>query len=157
VLNLNKTSGGNLIANGGTLSGNGIVIGNLNVTENGTIAPGNSSEVIKVGGNLNIDGIYNAQVDSTQSSKIQVDGAATLNSSTSSLVISSSTGTYAFDKNFPIIQANRGLIGTFAKVSIENLAIVPLVTYDDNDVHVKFRKVLSNLVTTPNQLAITTY
>ncbi len=112
ILNVNGILGGALTVNSGaTLSGTGFL---GNVTNNGTIAPGNSIGTIHVNNFINNStGIYQAEINSSGASdEIVASGTATLNGG--ELVVTADPGIYMTGTTYTLIDAAGGLAGQFA-------------------------------------------
>jgi autotransporter-associated beta strand protein/probable HAF family extracellular repeat protein len=103
---------------GATLGGNGTV-GNTTVN-GGTLAPGNSIGLLTVQGNLVFTAAssYMVEVSPSNADRTNVSGAATLGSATVSANFGA--GTYVA-KQYTIVSASGGVIGTFASLVNTNL------------------------------------
>lgn len=124
------------IAAGGTLGGTGTVVGS--VTNNGTIAPGNSI------GTLTISGTYTQATGSTYKVEIAPNGTSDLvkvNGAPGTATIQGGTvnvlaqaGTYTTGTRYTILTATGGVTGTFAALTKNTPFLNFNLAYDPNDV-----------------------
>jgi T5SS/PEP-CTERM-associated repeat protein/autotransporter-associated beta strand protein len=108
------------INSGGTLAGTG-TIGNTQINSGGTFAPGDatpSSSTTVIGSlALQSGALYAVNVDPATSSFARVTGTATLGGAT--VIASFASGSVA--KQYTILNATGGVIGTFGSIAITNL------------------------------------
>lgn len=154
-LRLNTSLGGDVFVKAfSILSGNGTILGNLTIENNGTVRPGNSIGTITVNGNYTQQGgsIYDVQVNGTgQNSLILVGGQATLNPG-SDLLVTTNHETPAINTRYTILTANGGVNGTYSNVFIfDNSSLIPVVTYDANNVYLNIKIDFSEIAKTYNQ------
>lgn len=151
-LALNNNLGGNVhVAQSGTLSGIGTVLGNLFVDEGGTLSPGNSPGILHVMGNYTQGpaGIYLVTIDGTQNSALFASMAASLSGTLSiSLVNGVSIGT-----TYDILHADGGVSGTLSPV-LANPVLIPKITYTPTDVLLTLTQDFTKIAITKNQKAI---
>ena len=149
-----------IVTNTGTLGGNGTIIGS--VTNNGTIAPGNSIGTTTISGAY-IQGAgshYQVELDATGASdKIAVIGApgtATLNGGTVDIV--RAAGSYGKTTSYRILSATGGVTGAFAGTSLATASpfFSAALSYDANDAFVTLTRSFAgfDLGLTPNQRAV---
>lgn len=134
---LNNNLGGNVfVESGGTIGGNGRVLGDLTINSGGTIAPGNSIETLHVTGSYvqNANTTYHDEVNPAgQTDLIAVTGTATL---LGGQVVVDPIGGYNFDTSYVILSALGGRTGTFAGVTAPGLVTASL-EYPPNQVILK--------------------
>jgi uncharacterized protein with beta-barrel porin domain len=138
-LGVNGSLGGNVfVAPGGTVSGNGSIVGNL--FSGGTVAPGNSIGTLTVAGNYsqNAAGVYATEVvGSGLSDRINVGGTATLGGQ---VVISALPGmAFAPSTTYTILNAAGGLSGTFASVNELYPFLQSSLSYDANNAYLNLQ------------------
>lgn len=149
-----------IVTNTGTLGGNGTIIGS--VTNNGTIAPGNSIGTTTISGAY-IQGAgshYQVELDATGASdKIAVTGTpgtATLNGGTVEIV--RAAGSYGKTTSYRILSATGGVTGAFAGTSLATASpfFSAALSYDANDAFVTLTRSFAgfDLGLTPNQRAV---
>lgn len=122
------------IMSGGLLGGTGTIVGN--VTNSGTIAPGNSIGTLNVIGNVAFatGSTYEVEVDpSGQNDKIGASGTATINGGM--VKVLAATGTYAPNTTYTILTANGGRTGTFDAVTSNFAFLAPTLNYDTANVY----------------------
>ena len=127
-LNANLTGNANVAASG-RLDGTGRVIGNL--TNNGTVAPGNSIGTLNVQGNYvhNAGSVLEIEFDGNGAiDLLAVTGTATLNGGTLRFI--STTGAEGSGGTF--LTAGGGVTGTFATVETVGAALPLAVIYQPN-------------------------
>lgn len=153
ALALNTILGGSLfVQNGGHLSGNGTILGNVTVETGGIIRPGNSIGTITIGGNYEQESgaLYQVQVNGVNSSLITVAGTATLHNG-SVLEVIPHNDPINFNHTYTILTATGGLSGTFTNVFTANPSVTPTVTYDSNNAFLNLNVNFDLLATTFNQ------
>ncbi|HEY6258995.1 MAG TPA: hypothetical protein VIY51_24725 [Xanthobacteraceae bacterium] len=114
------------VLSGGTLGGNGIVIGPVTVGSGGTIAPGNSIGTLHITGPVSFASGSNYQVEVNaggQNDNILATGAATLTGGT--VQVLPAMGSYGLTTKYTILTANAGVIGTFAGVTSNSVFFSP--------------------------------
>jgi autotransporter-associated beta strand protein len=106
------------VNSGGTLGGNGAV-GNTSIN-GGALAPGNSIGTLNVSGNLSFTAAssYMVEVSPTAADRTNVTGTATLGGAT---VNASFAGGSYVEKQYTIVNATGGIVGTFGSVVNSNL------------------------------------
>jgi outer membrane autotransporter protein len=144
------------MAVGGTLAGTGTVIGA--VTNNGTIAPGNSIGTLNITGNYTqaSGSAYTVEVDDTGASDlINVTGAATIQAG-SGVNVQAAPGTYTLGTRSTILTASGGVTGTYDTLT-DNAAFVDFaLDYDANNVFLDVALIstdFASVAATPNQEA----
>jgi uncharacterized protein with beta-barrel porin domain len=151
-----------IVTNTGTLGGNGTIIGS--VTNNGTIAPGNSIGTTTINGSYvqAAGSHYQVELDATGASdKIAVTGApgtATLNGGTVDIV--RAAGSYGKTTSYRILSATGGVTGAFAGTSFATTSpfFSAALSYDPNDAFMTLTRSFAgfDLGLTPNQRAVGT-
>lgn len=156
-LAINNRHGGDVIAEiNSILSGAGTINGNLNV--NGIVSPGNSIGTLTVKGNYrqSSGSTYEVQINSLgEFSAINVEGMANLDSGSRLSVIS--LDGQVTPSAYTILHADGGLVGQYTTVTSNNALFSPKVTYDGNNVYLKFvdaRHIFVKNAITANQLEI---
>ena len=146
-----------LLGTGSTLGGRG-AFGNLILTPNSTIAPGNSIGTMTVAGDLTFapTSTYSVEVDpaSTSSDLINVTGTAHLNNATVHHV--GQTGTYKPSSQYTILTAG-SIDGTFGSVSSDFAFLTPSLSYDATNVYLKLLRNdtrFSSLAQSQNQTGV---
>ncbi len=123
------------VAAPGTLAGTGILIGN--VTNNGTIAPGNSIGTLTITGNYTQAGgsIYNVELNTALASDlIHITGTATIASGAAVHVLPAA-GLYRVGDRYRILTALGGVTGTYDTLT-DNAPFVDFqLAYDANNVY----------------------
>ncbi|MBB1091366.1 autotransporter domain-containing protein [Rhodopseudomonas palustris] len=121
---------------GGTLGGNGIV-GNTTIN-GGALAPGNSIGTLNVSGNLVFTAAssYMVEFSPTTADRTNVTGTATLGGAT--VNASFAAGSYV-EKQYTILNATGGIVGTFGPVVNSNLpsGFKSSLGYDANNAYLK--------------------
>lgn len=141
---------------GGTLKGSGSITGN--VSNFGTLAPGNSIGTLTVSGNYthNPGAVYEAEVNAAgQSDLLIVTGTATLNGGTVSVL--AAPGTYNATTNYTLLTATGGVIGSFAGVTSNLAFLTPTLSYDANNVFLALDRnsnFFADVAVTDNQCAV---
>ncbi|MGH6750890.1 MAG: autotransporter domain-containing protein, partial [Bradyrhizobium sp.] len=129
---------------GGTLGGNGIV-GNTTIN-GGTLAPGNSIGTLTVQGSLVFTAAssYMVEVSPVSADRVNVNGTATLGGAT--VKASFAAGSYV-SKQYTILSASGGVIGTFGSLASTNMPsiLVASLGYDANNVYLNLDLAVSNL------------
>ena len=124
------------VGSDGTLGGNGTIAGL--VTNNGTLAPGNSIGTLNVGGSFvqAAGSIYQVEVNAAgQADRINVSGApgtATINGGT--VQVLAQPGNYGASTTYTILNATGGRTGTYTGVTSNFAFLTPSLTYDPNNV-----------------------
>ena len=120
---------------GGTLGGNGTV--GTTTINGGALAPGNSVGTLNVSGNLVFTSAarYLVEVSAAGADRVNVTGTATLGGAT--VNVSFVAGSYV-SKQFTIVNATGGVIGTFGAQADTNLpaGFRSSLSYDANDVFI---------------------
>jgi len=175
TLSGNNTYSGGTLINNGSISINGNMtspitigttgmlkgIGNItgNISNFGTLAPGNSIGTTTITGNYthNAGAIYQLEVNPAgQSDKLVVTGTATLNGGTVSVL--AETGNYNMTTNYTILTAGN-VAGTFANVTSNLAFLTPSLSYDSTNVYLLLTRNTTNftaVATTPNQTSVAT-
>jgi autotransporter-associated beta strand protein len=114
---------------GGTLMGAGVINGN--VTNSGTVAPGNSPGIITVAGNYTQTAAGTLAAELTPSTvpgtgydQLHATGTATLDGT---LALMPSTGLYVAGSTYDVVVADAGITGNFATVT--GNVISPFLTF----------------------------
>lgn len=158
VLNVNGqlTSPTVTVASGGTLGGNGTIIGA--VTNNGNIAPGNSIGTLNITGTYTqaTGSIYNVEVNTTPASDlINVTGSANIQNGATVNVLAT-PGVYTVGNRYTILTASTGVTGTYDTLT-DNAPFVDFVlNYDANNVYLDVLATyvsFQSVAQTPNQRA----
>ncbi|HPO37149.1 MAG TPA: autotransporter domain-containing protein [Kiritimatiellia bacterium] len=121
------------VNSGGALMGSGTINGD--VSNSGMIAPGNSIGTLTINGNYtqNAGSIYQVEANAAgQSDKLVVNGTATLNGGTVSVLAES--GAYNTSTTFTILTAG-SVTGSFSSVTSNLAFLTPSLNYDANDVY----------------------
>lgn len=161
----NGTVAGNVtVNNGSTLSGSGLVQGDVDAF--GKVAPGNSIGTLHVGTNFNTHNSTVLEIEiapggttpGVHSDLINVNGQAVLNGGTVSVL--AAPGNYQNGSTYTFLAATGGVNGTFDGI-IDNLAFLDAVLVYD-PLTVSFRLVGNSLTfadigQTPNQRALGRY
>jgi outer membrane autotransporter protein len=146
------------VLSGGTLGGDGTVIGALAVASGGTVAPGNSIGTLHVTGPVSFaaGSSYQVEVNAAgQNDKLLATGTATLGGGTVQVLPAS--GNYALATKYTILTANGGVNGTFAGATSSSVFFAPTLTYDANDVFLTLTRnasAFASIAQTPNQRAV---
>ncbi len=135
------------IASGASLTGTGVT-GSLLAQSGATVAPGNAANPY---GTLTANGTATLAPGSTlltnlspnAVSLLAVNGTATITGA--ALQVTALNGTYNPATEYTLLTANRGVNGTFGTTSVTPLpGLVPIVTYDPNDVFLRFAQVVTD-------------
>jgi outer membrane autotransporter protein len=143
---------------GGTLGGDGTVVGALAVASGGTVAPGNSIGTLHVTGPVSFaaGSIYQVELnDAGQNDKLLATGTATLSGGT--VQVLAAAGNYGLTNKYTILTANGGVNGTFAGATTSLAFFSPTLTYDANDVFLTLTRdtsAFASIAQTPNQHAV---
>jgi len=134
-LAVNGSLGGNVFAGpGGTVSGNGTIVGNL--YNSGILAPGNSIGTLNVSGNYSQSsaGVYTTEVvGQGQSDRLNVGGIANLGGT---VFVTALPGlAFAPSTTYTILSAAGGLNGTFAAVNELYPFLQSNLSYDANNAY----------------------
>lgn len=145
-----------LVQTGGTLSGRGVIGGN--VANSGTVSPGGETR-----GTLTIDGdylhnagaVYRLDADfAGGTDRLDVGGTATLDGGTVQVVLR--PGVFRPNVQSLILSAGGGVAGTFEQVLGGIGLVMPELTYDPNNVFLQFVQAVDfeDVALTPNQRAV---
>jgi autotransporter-associated beta strand protein len=135
-LAVNGRLSGNVLLNGGILSGVGNVNGNI--TQNGgEIAPGNSIGTLTINGNLTVNrGTFEFEISPGASDRITIVGAGHKASLTAgALQIVAQPGTYAPNTRYTIVSAPAGGIASFGSLTGGVGLLTPTLSYDANNLY----------------------
>lgn len=150
--------GGDVNVNSGsTLLGTGTILGDLAINTGATISPGTgpgSIGTINVGGNFvqNPGSVYLDEFTrSGATDLINVLGTATLNGGT--VKATSLDGGFSL-KNYKILTAQDGVIGTYSNVIASNVTLQPVLVYDGNNVYLSFQKPFLKTANTANKFQV---
>jgi autotransporter-associated beta strand protein len=160
---LTTVQGGALVVNGsiaqdllvdtlGTLKGTGAIGGNL--TNSGTIAPGESIGTLNVLGNYinNSGGIYAVEINGAGASDlINVIGQARL--SGGEVDVATEDGIFQFRQPYTIVTAQGGVFGTY-EGAVSSAFIDPILTYDLSHVFLTIEPALIKAAKTCNQSGV---
>jgi autotransporter-associated beta strand protein len=156
TLAVNGSLAGNVtVGSAGTLGGNGTIAGV--VTNNGTIAPGNSIGLLTVNGSFvqSAGSIYQVELNAAgQNDRINVTGApgtAVIQGGT--VQVLAAGGTYGKSTTYTILNASGGVSGAYAGVTSNLAFLTPTLSYDANDVFLTLA--LSQNAFTPSFLSLT--
>ncbi|MGE0577073.1 MAG: hypothetical protein AB7O82_20560, partial [Reyranella sp.] len=147
AINASLTASG--VVNGGTLTNNGTIQGNItnngvlsgggtingDVINAGTVSPGNSIGTLRIVGNYTHvpQGAHLAEVHlSGLSDKIVVAGRAAIQGP---VTVVAQPGTYAPRTTYNLLTAGNGLSGTFSSVSSSAPFLQPSLSYDADNVY----------------------
>jgi outer membrane autotransporter protein len=133
TLIVNGSVAGNVILNnGGMLGGTGSV-GTL-TANNAIVAPGNSIGTLTVNGSfVQNGGTYVVEANAAgQADRVNVTGAATINSASVQVVAAS--GSYGNSTTYTILNATGGVSGTYTGVTSNFAFLTPSLSYDANNV-----------------------
>jgi autotransporter-associated beta strand protein len=134
IFDLNATWGGDVVSSNAKLTGNSHYKGNVSLTNNSVISPGDDLVI----GTIFIDGNYSQDAISTyladlgahgESDRIYVGGDASLNGTLSFHVID---GTLSEKDTYLLMHIEGDLTGTFANVISDNNLFKYFVSYRDN-------------------------
>ncbi len=159
LFSLDSSLGGDMaVRDGGTLTGSGMLLGNLTLLSGGKVSPGL--------GTLTVNGDYVQEADSTYQvlvdiagdpSLINVGGTATLNAGAGINITTLGTGSQLSPNQqvqVIVLQASGGVSGTFSVMTSSNPLIVGGVSYDKDGVYVVFANTLSKVAATPNHTEV---
>lgn len=157
---VNNRLGGNVFVNaGGTLSGTGTIIGNLNAASDSVISPGNSIGTLYVNGNYTqaSNSTLVIQVDSTgDASELVVEGQVSINRGTTLSVV---PDVIQMPRNVsataPVVFSTTGISGIFTNVVSSNPLLFVEADYGPNVVNLTWRNTFSRISKTTNQRKIT--
>jgi len=153
----NGTMGSTTVASGARLGGNGTINGNL--TNNGTVSPGNSPGTITVTGNYvqPSGGLLVIELASASSfDHLVVGGSASL---AGTLQVNTLGGYNPVGSSFTFLTAGGGVSGTFGTVNgnaipTNRAAVTAAVIYAPSSVTVAFAQLpFAGFALTPNQIA----
>lgn len=157
-LRLDSRLGGNLRLNAGTrLQGTGTLGGNL-LSQQGTLAPGNSIGTLTLGGDLTLDAksVLDMEVEADLTNdKIVVGGTANLDGT---LHIIALPGNYAPSSTYTLLTAT-AVNGTFSELKNDLVFLDASVSYSPDHVNLKLKRNNTGFVTvsmTDNQQAVAT-
>jgi outer membrane autotransporter protein len=122
------------VAVGATLGGTGTLIGN--VTNNGTVAPGNSIGMLNITGNYTqaTGSALNAEVNTATSDLLKISGTATIQSGASANVLVA-PGFYTPGMRYTILTATGGVSGTYATLTDDAPFVDFQLAYDADNVY----------------------
>jgi len=135
--------------------GSGTITGN--VTNSGTLAPGNSIGILTITGNYTQTAwsVYEVEVNAAgESDRINVSGAAALNGGT--LTVLTETGTYSMSNDYTILSAG-SVIGSYYNVTSDLAFLDPSLTYDSTSVYLTLQRndvAFEDMAETPNQRSV---
>lgn len=163
LANSNSVLGGTVNLTGGLLSGIGTIgsLGNTFTSSGGTIHPGNSPGILTVIGNhvnsgaglaIDIQGI--GTVPGVNNSELVVQGTETITNSP--LVTANSLdGSFSISAPYTILHSTGSLTGTFdPSVVAIGTSIVPILTYDANNVYLDYQTPFFALAENRNELNV---
>ena len=146
------------VLSGGTLGGDGTVIGAVTVAGGATVAPGNSIGVLHVTGPVSFGSGSSYQVEvnaAGQNDKLLATGTATLTGGT--VQVLPAPGNYGLTTKYRILTSSSGVNGTFAGATSNLAFLAPSLTYDANDVFLTLTRnasAFASVAQTPNQMAV---
>ncbi len=117
----------------GLLGGSGTIAGN--VTNYGTLAPGNSIGTLTVGNyNSAIGSIFEVEVDADgNSDQIATTGTATINGGTVEVLALGDVVDYNRRTIYNVVTADGGVAGSYEGVTVDLAELTPFLAYDDPD------------------------
>src|SRR5581483_4956078 len=143
---------------GGTLAGQGTLIGNFVAADGGTIAPGAATPFstlhVTGDGQFNVGSFYNVNVNAAgQTDKLALTGTGTLTGGT--VQVSAQPGFYAPQTNYTIVTDGTRNSTTFAGVTANSIFLTPTLTYPSQQQVVLTLSALpfASAAATPNQTA----
>lgn len=157
--------GGTVNLTGGVLSGIGTIgsAGRTFTSSGGTIHPGNSPGILTVIGNhansgagLSIDIQGTGNVAGVNNGELVVQGTETITNSPT-VTATSLTGTFSIAGPYTILNAIGGFVGSGQFNPIVNAigtTIVPILTYDTNNVYLNYQIPFFNLAENNNELNV---
>ncbi|MEM8574722.1 MAG: autotransporter domain-containing protein [Pseudomonadota bacterium] len=163
TLSVNNVLGGNVVVNGGRLEGIGQIgdpttrSGSL-IVNGGTFAPGNSIGAMTLNGNLTLggSGTFEVEVDAAgNGDKVIVNGTVDLTGA--ALSVLAENGNYATRTDYTIVDndGTDAVSGSFGQVSVDTVWLAADVDYAGNDVVLTLEAVpFASAAQTPNQLAV---
>ena len=129
------------VSGAGNLGGSGSIIGH--VSNNGTLAPGNSIGTLTVSGSYTQAAGSTYQVETNAAGQadrlnvIGVPGTASINGGMINVV--AATGSYAPSTTYTILNAAGGVIGAYTGVTSNLPFLLPSLRYDANNVYLIFQ------------------
>ena len=146
------------VLSGGTLGGDGTVVGALAVASGGTVAPGNSIGTLHVTGSASFAAGSNYQVEvnaAGQNDKLVATGSATVGGGT--VQVLPAAGNYGLVTKYIVLTASGGVTGTFAGATSSLAFFDPTLSYDAHDVFLTLTRnasAFASIAQTPNQRAV---
>ena len=145
----------------GTLAGGGTVVGDV-TNASGTLAPGGSTTVLTVEGNLTLGAgstyLVNADpASATRTNVIGMDGTATLQGGT--VQVNAASGTYMSNTEYLILHADGGITGSFDPTIAQQGNFRFSLRQDEDDVFLTLLRFAFNdplICATRNQCAVGT-
>jgi autotransporter-associated beta strand protein len=126
-----------LVDTSGTLSGNGIVTGSVNI--NGIVSPGNSIGILNVMGNVSqaAGSELDIEVNPTTADLFNITGSYTIQPG-ATLALFPDPGTYAPTTQYIIVDTTGGVIGTFSNVTVSLPSFSGEVIYHPSQILITF-------------------
>ncbi|MBS0222486.1 MAG: autotransporter domain-containing protein [Proteobacteria bacterium] len=135
-LAVNGRLSGNVLLNGGVMSGVGNITGDI--TQNGgEIAPGNSIGNLTINGNLTVNrGTFEFEISPSSSDRITIVGAGHRASLTAgTLQVVAQPGTYVPNTRYTIVSAPAGGIASFGDLTGGVGFLTPTLSYDTSNLY----------------------
>ncbi|MGH6781572.1 MAG: autotransporter outer membrane beta-barrel domain-containing protein, partial [Sphingomonadaceae bacterium] len=154
TLSVNGSITSNVNVTGGTLGGNGTV-GGAAIGASGTLAPGNSIGRLQVAGNISfaVGSVYEVEVEANGAAdRIDATGTATITGGT--VEVLAANGQYRGRTDYTILTANGGVTGTFGSVTSNLAFLTPRLGYSANAVTLALMRNdidFAAVAVTPNQ------
>ncbi len=156
----NGTLGGTMsVNNGGTLMGDGTV-GATTVNSGGTIYPGTVGAPLAISGNFiqQSGSTFAAEINPTASDRINVTGAAQINSG-ATLQVVVDPGSYTVGHTYTLLAATGSITGHYSFLMETGGSLGFSVIYDPHDIELMINSIGTNFAhyaQTPNQFAVGT-
>lgn len=140
----------NVLVTGGQLSGTGTIgtsspLSTTTVT-GGVVKPGDSPGIltnlgnyVQTGGTLKIDLNGLGNVPGVNNGELVVGGTTTL-SEPAFVTVDSPDGSFFIGGRYTILASQGPVNGTFDPIVVTNTQIIPIITYDSNDVYLSFQE-----------------
>lgn len=136
----------------GGLGGSGRIFGN--VTNTGTLMPGNSIGTLNIVGDLaqTASSTYQVELNNQgQSDRVNVTGFATLGGTVNFIA---TPGSYTASQTYTILNATGGVAGTYAGVLNNYAFLFPSLSYDANNAYLTINRSFARGAQTSNQAAV---
>jgi autotransporter-associated beta strand protein len=156
----NGALGGTMtVNNGGTLMGDG-TIGATTVNSGGTIYPGTVGAPLAISGNFTqaSGSTFSAEINPTNSDRINVTGSTQINSGTTLHVVAD-PGSYTLGAVYTLLTSTGSITGHYSNLTVSGGGLGFTVIYDPHDIELELTSFGTNFATyaqTANQLAVAT-